>query len=106
MTCHREKLNQVEVMGSERTQLMLFSHASITVVGLTHDFSESWRQVWMVAAPLLANAFERALQRESITFAAWSLLFHAQGWNPGFQRHKGSCRECQAAPRSLTGPAR
>jgi len=50
-------------MGSERIQLKLFSHASIKVVGLTHDFGESRRQVWMVAAPLLADAFERALQR-------------------------------------------
>jgi hypothetical protein len=36
------KLDQVEVMGSERIQLKLFSHASIKVVGLTHDFAESY----------------------------------------------------------------
>jgi hypothetical protein len=36
-TCHPEKLDQVEVMESEWIHLKLFSHASITVVGLTSD---------------------------------------------------------------------
>jgi hypothetical protein len=36
-TCHPEKLDQVEVMESEWMHLKLFSHASITVVGLTSD---------------------------------------------------------------------
>jgi hypothetical protein len=101
MTCHPEKLDQVEVMGSERIQLKLFSHASIKVVGRTHHFGESRRQVWTVAAPLLADAFERALQRRVDYLRGLIFVRHRAG-----NQHRAGHHAQQAPGPLLSGAGR